>query len=76
MVAVHDDDHGVDHDDGDAVGLVGFDYDDHMDGDGGHGGDQSPNFTRRQKPQDAILECLQGMQSIFLFERICSTCMA
>ena len=41
MVAVHDDDHCVDHDDGSAVG---FDYE-HMDGDGGHGGDQSPDFS-------------------------------
>ena len=41
-----------------------------MDGDGGNGGDQSPDFIGRQKPQDAILECLQGMQSIFLFGRI------
>ena len=63
---------GDDHDDGGAVGLD----DEHMDGEGGHGGDQSPDFTRRQKPEDAILECLQGMQSIFLFERISSACMA
>ena len=72
MVVVHDNDHGDDHDDGGAVGLD----DEHMDGEGGHGGDQSPDFTGRQKPQDAILECLQGMQSIFLFERISSACMA
>ena len=72
MVVVHDNDHGDDHDDGGAVGLD----DDYMDGDGGNGGDQSPDFIGRQKPQDAILECSQGIQSIFLFARICTACMA
>ena len=50
MVVVHDNDHGDDHDDGGAVGLD----DEHMDGGGGHGGDQSPDFTGRQRTSGNI----------------------
>ena len=48
MVVAHDDDHGVDHDDD--GGAVGFD-DEHMDGDGGNGGGQSPDFTKSLRMQ-------------------------